>query len=168
MNGENADLPTLFAGQDALRRVVAPESVAAVVAEPVLGEGGLSYPPRDYFRAIQEICGRHGILFVADEVQSGIARTGKWFASEHFNIEPDLITTAKSLGGGLPITFVTGRAEIMDAPEVGGLGSTFDGNPLSCVGALDTIDMIKKEGLLRRAVEIGDRFGTHARRWQSK
>jgi len=154
--------------EDAFKRVVAPESVAAVIAEPVLGEGGFVVPPRDYFRTIHEICRRHGILFVADEVQSGIARTGRWFASEHFGIEPDLITTAKSLGGGLPIAAVTGRAEIMDAPEVGGLGSTFAGNPLSCVAALATIDLIEKEGLLRRAVEIGERFEARARRWQSK
>jgi 4-aminobutyrate aminotransferase/(S)-3-amino-2-methylpropionate transaminase len=154
--------------EDAFKRVVAPESVAAVIAEPVLGEGGFVVPPRDYFRAIHKICRKHGILLIADEVQSGIARTGKWFASEHFGIEPDLITTAKSLGGGLPIGAVTGRAEIMDGPGVGGLGSTFAGNPLSCVAALATIDMIEKEGLLRRAVEMGDRFEARARHWQSK
>src|SRR6266851_2764824 len=111
--------------EDAFKRVVGPESVAAVIAEPVLGEGGFVVPPRDYFRIPHGICRKHGIVFIADEVQSGIARTGKWFASEHFGIEPDLITTAKSLGGGLPIAAVTGRAEIMDAPGVGGLGSTF-------------------------------------------
>jgi len=154
--------------EDAFRRVVDPQSVAALIAEPVLGEGGFVVPPRDYFRAIYEICRKHGILFIADEVQSGIARTGKWFACEHFGIEPDLITTAKSLGGGLPIAAVTGRAEIMDAPGPGGLGSTFAGNPLSCVAALATIDMIEKESLLRRATEIGNRFETRARRWQSK
>src|SRR5256885_278228 len=113
--------------EDAFKRVVAPESVAAVIAEPVLGEGGFVVPPSDYFRLLQAICRKHGILFIADEVQSGFARTGKWFASEHFGIEPDLITMAKSLGGGMPIAAVTGRAEIMDAPGVGSLGGTYCG-----------------------------------------
>lgn len=154
--------------EDAFKRVVAPESVAAVIAEPVLGEGGFVVPPRDYLRILQDICRKHGIVFIADEVQSGIARTGKWFASEHFGIEPDLITTAKSLGGGMPIAAVTGRAEIMDAPGVGGLGSTFAGNPLSCVAALAAMETIEKEGLLARSTAIGKRFEERARGWQKK
>ena len=101
-------------------------------------------------------------------MQSGIARTGKWFASEHFGIEPDLITTAKSLGGGMPIAAVTGRAEIMDAPGIGGLGSTFAGHPLSCVAALAAIETIEKEGLLARSTAIGGRFEERARNWQKK
>jgi len=111
--------------ENAFKRSVAAESVAALIVEPVLGEGGFVVPPRDYFKALHAICRKHGILFIADEVQSGFARTGKWFASEHFGIEPDLITMAKSLGGGMPIAAVTGRAEIMDAPAVGGLGGTY-------------------------------------------
>jgi 4-aminobutyrate aminotransferase/(S)-3-amino-2-methylpropionate transaminase len=154
--------------EDAFQRVVAPESVAAVVAEPVLGEGGFVVPPRNCFRLICDICRKHGIVFIADEVQSGIGRTGKWFASEHFDIEPDLITTAKSLGGGLPIAAVTGRAEIMDAPGIGGLGSTFAGNPISCVAALAAIETIEKEGLLERSVAIGKRFEERALDWQKK
>ena len=154
--------------ENAFKRIVAPESVAAVIAEPVLGEGGFVVPPRDYFRILHDICRKHGIVFIADEVQSGIGRTGKWFASEHFGIEPDLITTAKSLGGGLPIAAVTGRAEIMDAPGVGGLGSTFAGNPLSCVAALAAIETIEKEGLLARSTAIGKRFEERARGWQKK
>jgi 4-aminobutyrate aminotransferase / (S)-3-amino-2-methylpropionate transaminase / 5-aminovalerate transaminase len=154
--------------EDAFKRIVAPESVAAVIAEPVLGEGGFVVPPQDYFRILHDICRKHGIVFIADEVQSGIGRTGKWFASEHFGIEPDLITTAKSLGGGLPIAAVTGRAEIMDAPGVGGLGSTFAGNPLSCVAALAAIETIEKEGLLARSTAIGKRFEERARGWQKK
>jgi 4-aminobutyrate aminotransferase / (S)-3-amino-2-methylpropionate transaminase / 5-aminovalerate transaminase len=154
--------------EDAFKRVVAPESVAAVIAEPVLGEGGFVVPPRNYFQLLHKICRKHGILLIADEVQSGIARTGKWFASEHFGIEPDLITMAKSLGGGLPVAAVTGRAEIMNAPEVGGLGSTFAGNPLSCVAALAVIEMIEKEGLLERSAAIGRRFEERARGWQKK
>jgi 4-aminobutyrate aminotransferase/(S)-3-amino-2-methylpropionate transaminase len=154
--------------EDAFKRVVAPESVAAVIAEPVLGEGGFVVPPRDYFRILHNICRKHGILLIADEVQSGFARTGKWFASEHFGIEPDLITTAKSLGGGMPIAAVTGRAEIMDAPIVGGLGSTFAGNPVSCVAALAAIETIEREGLLARSTAIGKRFEDRARNWQKK
>src|ERR1700683_4394143 len=154
--------------EDAFKRSVAAESVAAVIAEPVLGEGGFVIPPRDYFKALQAICRKHGILFIADEVQSGFARTGKWFASEHFGIEPDLILTAKSLGGGMPIAAVTGRAEIMDAPAVGGLGGTFAGNPLSCAAALAVLDLFDKENLLVRANELGDRFQRRAREWQRR
>src|ERR1700730_16822591 len=153
---------------DAFKRSVAPESVAAVIAEPVLGEGGVIDPPKDYFRLLQKICRQNGILFIADEVQSGFGRTGKWFASEHFGIEPDLITMAKSLGGGMPIAAVTGRAEIMDAPGVGALGGTFCGHPLSCVAALAAIEAIEKENLLSRSVAIGRRFEERARGWQKK
>ncbi|PYU15122.1 MAG: 4-aminobutyrate--2-oxoglutarate transaminase, partial [Acidobacteria bacterium] len=154
--------------EDAFKRSVAPESVAAVIAEPVLGEGGFVVPPRDYFKLLQNICRKHGILFIADEVQSGFARTGKWFASEHFGIEPDLITMAKSLGGGMPIAAVTGRAEIMDAPGVGSLGGTYCGHPLSCAAALAAIETIEKEGLLARSTALGERFEKRARSWQNK
>src|SRR5467141_4362753 len=154
--------------ENAFKRIVAPESVAAVIAEPVLGEGGFVVPPQNYFRILHDICRKHGIVFIADEVQSGIARTGKWFASEHFGIEPDLITMAKSLGGGMPLAAVTGRAEVMDAPGVGGLGGTFGGNPLSCVAALAAIETIEKEGLLARSTAIGKRFEERARGWQKK
>jgi len=130
--------------EDAFKRSVAPESVAAVIAEPVLGEGGFVVPPRDYFKLLQNICRKHGILFIADEIQSGFARTGKWFASEHFGIEPDLITTAKSLGG------------------------TYCGHPLSCAAALAAIETIEKEGLLTRSAAIGERFEKRALGWQKK
>ncbi len=153
---------------DAFKRVVAPESVAALIVEPVLGEGGFIVPPKDYFRLLQEICRKHGILFIADEVQSGIGRTGKWFASEHFGIEPDLITAAKSLGGGFPLAAVTGRAEIMDASGVGSLGGTFGGNPVSCAASLAALETIEKDGLLARSTIIGRRFEERARSWQRK
>src|ERR1700738_3520339 len=153
---------------DAFKRSVAPESVAAVIAEPVLGEGGFIVPPKEYFALLQKICRQHGILFIADEVQSGFATPGKWFASEHFGVEPDLIAMAKSLGGGMPIAAVTGRAEIMDAPGVGALGGTFCGHPLSCVAALAAIETIEKENLLSRSVAIGRRFEERARTWQKK
>src|ERR1041384_1510341 len=154
--------------EDAFKRSVAPESVAAVLAEPVLGEGGFVVPPRDYFKLLQNICRSHGILFIADEIQSGFARTGKWFASEHFGIEPDLLVTAKSLGGGMPIAAVTGRAEVMDAPGPGSLGGTYCGHPLSCAAALAAIETIEKEGLLARSAVIGNRFDVRALGWQKK
>ncbi|HUL15370.1 MAG TPA: 4-aminobutyrate--2-oxoglutarate transaminase [Terriglobales bacterium] len=154
--------------EDAFKRVVSAESVAAVIAEPVLGEGGFVAPPKEFFGVLQEICRKHGILFIADEVQSGIGRTGKFFAIEHYEVEPDLITTAKSLGGGLPLAAVTGRAEIMDAPGVGGLGGTFGGNPLACAAAFAALEMIEKEGLLARAVVIGKRFRERALDWQKR
>ena len=154
--------------EDAFKRSVAAESVAAVIAEPVLGEGGFVVPPRDYFKLLQDICRRHGILFIADEIQSGFARTGKWFASEHFGVEPDLITSAKSLGGGMPIAAVTGRSEIMDAPGLGALGGTFCGHPLSCAAALAVIETIEKDGLLTRSASLGEHFEKRARGWQKK
>jgi 4-aminobutyrate aminotransferase / (S)-3-amino-2-methylpropionate transaminase / 5-aminovalerate transaminase len=154
--------------EDAFNRAVAAESVAAVIAEPVLGEGGFVVPPRDYFKLLQQICRKHGILLIADEVQSGFARTGKWFASEHFGIEPDLITCAKSLGGGMPIGAVIGRAEVMDAPGPGALGGTFCGHPLSCAAALAAIETIEKDDLLARSTATGRRFEERARSWQKR
>jgi 4-aminobutyrate aminotransferase / (S)-3-amino-2-methylpropionate transaminase / 5-aminovalerate transaminase len=154
--------------EDAFKRVVAPESVAAVIAEPVLGEGGFVVPPKEFYAIVSEICHQHGILFIADEVQSGIARTGKYFAIEHYGVEPDLITSAKSLGGGLPLAAVTGRAEIMDAAGVGGLGGTFGGNPLSCAAALAALDIIEKEGLLARSTHLGRKFEARGKQWQKQ
>ena len=154
--------------EDTFKRVVANEEVAAVIAEPVMGEGGFIAPPTDYFKVLIELCHKHGILFLADEVQSGFGRTGALFASERYGIEPDLIVTAKSLGGGLPLAAVTGRAEIMDAPGPGGLGGTFAGNPLSCAAALATLDLFEKTNLLARANELGDRFQRRAREWQRR
>jgi 4-aminobutyrate aminotransferase / (S)-3-amino-2-methylpropionate transaminase / 5-aminovalerate transaminase len=154
--------------EDTFKRVVANEEVGAVIAEPVLGEGGFIAPPPDYFQVLIDLCHKHGILFIADEVQSGFGRTGALFASERYGIEPDLIVTAKSLGGGLPLAAVTGRAEIMDAPGPGGLGGTFAGNPLSCAAALAVLDLFEKENLLERANELGDRFQTRAREWRCR
>jgi len=154
--------------EDTFKRVVSPEAVAAVIVEPVLGEGGFLAPPKEFFSIVQDICRKYGIVLIADEVQSGLGRTGKFFAIEHYGIEPDLILTAKSLGGGLPIAAVTGRAEIMDAPGVGGLGSTFAGNPLACAAALASIEMIEHGGLLERATAMGKHFEKRARGWQKK
>ncbi len=154
--------------EDTFKRVVAADQVAAIIAEPVLGEGGFVVPPKEFFTVIREICDKHGILFIADEVQSGLGRTGKMFAIEHYGVEPDLLITAKSLGGGLPIAAVTGRAEIMDSPIPGGLGSTFAGNPTSCVAGLAAIETIEKDGLLARSTAIGKRFEERAKAWQQK
>jgi 4-aminobutyrate aminotransferase / (S)-3-amino-2-methylpropionate transaminase / 5-aminovalerate transaminase len=154
--------------EDTFRRVVASEDVAAVIAEPVLGEGGFVAPPPEFFRLVMEICRKHGMLFIADEVQSGFGRTGKMFACEHYGIEPDILITAKSLGGGLPLAAVTGRSEIMDAPDVGGLGGTFAGNSLSCAAANAVLDVFESEDLLNRADSIGERFHKRAKEWKTR
>jgi 4-aminobutyrate aminotransferase/(S)-3-amino-2-methylpropionate transaminase len=154
--------------EDTFKRVVASEDVAAVIAEPVLGEGGFVAPPPEFFRIVMDICHKHGVLFIADEVQSGFGRTGKMFACEHYGIEPDMIVTAKSLGGGLPLAAVTGRAEIMDAPGPGGLGGTFAGNPLSCAAANAVLDVFERQHLLARANIIGDHFQRRAENWQRR
>jgi len=154
--------------EDTFKRVVASEDVAAVIAEPVLGEGGFIAPPPDFFKIVMEICHMHGVLFIADEIQSGFGRTGKLFACERYGVEPDLILTAKSLGGGLPMAAVTGRAEIMDAPGPGGLGGTFAGNPLSCAAALAVLDLFEGGNLLARANELGEQFQRRAKQWQKR
>ena len=154
--------------EDTFSRVVASEDVAALIAEPVLGEGGFVTPPPEFFGILIDICHKHGVLFIADEVQSGFGRTGKMFACEHYRIEPDLIVTAKSLGGGLPLGAVTGRREIMDAPGPGGLGGTFAGNPVACAAANAVIDVFENGDLLDRANFIGEQFERRAKAWQSR
>ena len=134
---------------------VAAESVAAVIAEPIQGEGGFVTPPPEYFQKIKSICERHGILFIMDEIQTGMGRTGKLFASEHFGVEPDIILSAKSLAAGLPLASITGRAEIMESPHVGGLGGTYGGNPLACSAALKVLELLKAD-LLERAERLGE------------
>ncbi len=135
---------------------VSAESVAAIIAEPVQGEGGFIVPPKDYFKKLKEICEKYDILFIMDEVQTGMGRTGTIYASEHFDVEPDIILSAKSLGAGMPIAAVTGRTEIMDAPHVGGLGGTYGGNPLACRAALAVLELLDEE-MLKDARELGER-----------
>jgi 4-aminobutyrate aminotransferase/(S)-3-amino-2-methylpropionate transaminase len=137
---------------------VEPSRVAAMIVEPVQGEGGFNIAPAELLVGLRELCDRHGILLIADEVQTGIGRTGKMFAIEHSGVVPDLITLAKSLGGGLPISAVVGRAEVMDSVDPGGLGGTFAGNPLACAAALEVLDIVDSEGLLERSVAIGKRL----------
>jgi 4-aminobutyrate aminotransferase len=139
---------------------VDPEKVACMVLEPVQGEGGFIPMPEDFVRALKEICERHGILYVDDEVQSGTGRTGTMWAIEHYDVEPDLLVSGKSLGGGLPLAAVTGRAEVMDCVPAGGLGGTFGGNPLACVAAAATLDGLTNGGMLERARAVGERLRT--------
>lgn len=135
-----------------------PERVAAIIVEPVQGEGGFHVAPPELMRALRDICDRHGLLLIADEVQSGFARTGRMFAVEHSGIQPDLITVAKALAGGFPLAGVIGRAAVMDAVEPGGLGGTYGGAPVSCAAALAVLDVIEDEGLCARADVIGARL----------
>ena len=136
---------------------VAAEQTAAVIAEPIQGEGGFITPPPEYFRKLQAICKKHGIVLIIDEVQTAMGRAGKLFAIEHWGIAPDIIVTAKSLAGGLPLSAVTGRAELMNAPHVGGLGGTFAGNPIACRAALAVLEVFEEERLLARAEALGQK-----------
>jgi 4-aminobutyrate aminotransferase/(S)-3-amino-2-methylpropionate transaminase len=147
---------------------VNPEAVAAVVAEPVQGEGGFIAPPRGYFQELVNICRDNGILFVADEIQSGMGRTGKMFAIEHWNVEPDLITVAKSLAAGMPLSAVVGRQEIMDAVHPGGLGGTYGANPVACRAALAVLDIFEEEHLLEKANALGQKLAARFEKWQEQ
>jgi 4-aminobutyrate aminotransferase len=149
-----ADLDRLFHGD------VDPKSVAAIIIEPVQGEGGFNVAPADFLRALRRLCDEHGIVMIADEVQGGMARTGKMFSIEHSAVVPDLITVAKGLGGGFPLSGVTGRASIMDAAHAGGLGGTYGGNPISIAAAHAVLDVIEAEGLCARAAAVGDKMRT--------
>jgi 4-aminobutyrate aminotransferase / (S)-3-amino-2-methylpropionate transaminase / 5-aminovalerate transaminase len=154
--------------EDTFKRMVAVETVAAVIVEPILGEGGFITPPQEFFPILAEICRKHGILIIADEVQSGFARTGSMFACERLGLKPDLITMAKSLSGGLPLAAVTGRAEIMDTTGPGTLGGTFGGNPAACEAALAVLDVIESENLSSRANHLGEIFRRRAADWQKR
>jgi len=136
---------------------VDPQTVACVLLEPVQGEGGFVPMPDDYPARLLEVCAEHGILYVDDEVQSGAGRTGKVWAIEHYGIEPDLLVSGKSIGGGLPLAAVTGRAELMDAVPAGGLGGTFGGNPLSCAAAVAVLEAVREPELLDQATRVGER-----------
>jgi len=135
-----------------------PERIAAIILEPVLGEGGYHPVPTELMQALRGICDKHGILLIADEVQAGFGRTGTWFAIEHSGVVPDLITVAKSMAGGYPIAGVIGRADVMDALAPGGLGGTYGGNPVACAAALAAIQAIEEEGLLARSTALGEHF----------
>ena len=162
----HAPFPNAFHGvteEDALAHLerlfassLDPERVAAIIIEPVQGEGGFTVAPFGFLRALREICDRHGIVFIADEVQAGMARTGRMFGVDHAGVAPDLVTMAKGLAGGFPLSAVTGRAEIVDAPDPGGVGGTYAGNPLAVAASHAVLDVIEEEGLCERAGRIGE------------
>ena len=144
------------------------QAIAAVIVEPVLGEGGFVPAPPDFLNKLTTLCRRHGILMIADEIQTGIGRTGRMFACEHFGFVPDLLLTAKSLAAGLPLAAVIGRAELMDSPEPGGLGGTFGGNPMALAAAHAVLDVLESGDLFRRAETIGARIEYRARSWAAQ
>jgi 4-aminobutyrate aminotransferase/(S)-3-amino-2-methylpropionate transaminase len=146
------------------------DQLAAVIIEPVLGEGGYVEAPLDYMKRLRQFCTEHGVVLILDEIQTGFGRTGKLFACEHYGIDPDLMTLAKGLGGGMPIGAVTGRAEMMDAPIDGGLGGTYGGNPVACAAALAVFEQIEADqgAFLRRAAEIGERLSACLVSWKER
>ncbi|MDQ6930605.1 MAG: aspartate aminotransferase family protein, partial [Candidatus Eremiobacteraeota bacterium] len=144
--------------RELLATQVSPDRVAAIIIEPVLGEGGFIAAPPEFLRALRSICDEYGMLLIADEIQSGFGRTGKYFALEHSGVEADLLCVAKSLAGGLPLSAVIGKAEIMDAPGPGGLGGTYAGNPIACAAALAVLEIFEEEHLLERSDRIGKRI----------
>ncbi|MDP8957564.1 MAG: 4-aminobutyrate--2-oxoglutarate transaminase [Actinomycetota bacterium] len=160
---EEAGQLALDAIERAFVTVVDPRSVAAAVVEPIQGEGGFVVPTADFLPGLAEICRRHGILLIVDEIQSGFGRTGKFLASEHFGTEPDIVLLAKALASGYPLSAVVGRTEIMDAPGPSAIGGTYVGNPVACAAANAVLDVIEEEGLVERAEEVGK---TIRARWE--
>jgi 4-aminobutyrate aminotransferase/(S)-3-amino-2-methylpropionate transaminase len=148
--------------------IVDPDSVAAIIMELELGEGGFVPAPKEYVTTLAGFARDHGILFIADEIQTGFGRTGKLFACEHYDLVPDLITTAKSLAGGLPLAAVTGRADVLEAPQIGGLGGTYGGNPLACAGALAVLDAMEAEAIPARAARMGERIRARFCEWATR
>jgi 4-aminobutyrate aminotransferase/(S)-3-amino-2-methylpropionate transaminase len=152
----------------AFQTLVAPEDVAAIVFEPVQGEGGFFPATREFVEGVRAICDEYGIVMVCDEVQSGFARTGRFFAIEHFGVTPDLITIAKSIAMGIPLSGVLGKAEIMDAPQEGGVGGTYVGNPVAQAAAVAVLDVIEDEGLVERSAAIGETIRSRMLAWQAR
>jgi len=158
----------LAALERALITQVAAETVAAIVIEPVQGEGGFVVAPKPFIEGVRRICDQHGIVMVVDEVQTGFGRTGKLFAIEHYEIEPDLITIAKSIAAGLPLSGVIGKAEIMDAPPDSGIGGTYVGNPVAQAAALAVLDVIEDEGICEHAAQLGETIRARMESWQER
>jgi 4-aminobutyrate aminotransferase/(S)-3-amino-2-methylpropionate transaminase len=159
---------SLAAIEQLFKADVDPARVAALIIEPVQGEGGFYVAPPEFLRSLRALCDRHGMLLIADEIQSGMARTGRMFAIEHAGVEPDLMTVAKSIGGGLPLSAVVGKAEIMDAPPAGGLGGTYAGSPVACAAALAVLDVIAEERLIERAQQLGTKLSARLKTLQAK
>ncbi len=166
MTDESYDETVIQAFDQFFVSTVAPETVACVVMEPVQGEGGFIIPSKRFVQHVADFCKRHGIVFVADEIQTGFARTGKYFAIEHFDVVPDLVTVSKSLAAGVPLSGVIGRAEMLDAAAPGELGGTYAGSPLGCAAALAVLDIIEEERLNKRSEEIGTAIEAQALAWR--
>nr|WP_202107173.1 4-aminobutyrate--2-oxoglutarate transaminase [Agromyces seonyuensis] len=164
LSGEAAAARTI----DYIVTHIGASEVAAIFVEPIQGDGGIVIPAEGYFPALKAFCEEHGILFVADEIQAGIARTGAWYSIEHFGVVPDLVTSAKGIAGGFPLAAVTGRAEIMDAVQPGGIGGTFGGNPVSTAAALATLDLIEREGLIEEAKRVERAFAARIGDWAER
>ncbi|MBS1914828.1 MAG: 4-aminobutyrate--2-oxoglutarate transaminase [Bacteroidetes bacterium] len=154
--------------EEAFISQIDPDSLAAIIIEPVQGEGGFLPIPAAYLHKIREVCDKHGIVFIADEIQCGASRTGKLFAVEHSNVVPDIIVSAKSIGAGMPISAITGKAEIMDAPHLGGVGGTYGGSPVACVAAIEAIKILKSESFLERVNEVGEIIRATLEKWKTK
>jgi 4-aminobutyrate aminotransferase/(S)-3-amino-2-methylpropionate transaminase len=173
-----APYPNTYRGPDAVTALaalermfaahIAAENVAAIVFEPQLGEGGFVPAPREFVEGLRAICDRHGIVLVADEVQTGFGRTGRMFAMEHFGVEPDLVLLAKSIAGGLPLSGVIGKVEIMDGAHAGAIGGTFIGNPVALAAATAVLDVFEDEGLVERSMSVGDTLRARMLEWQSR
>jgi 4-aminobutyrate aminotransferase/(S)-3-amino-2-methylpropionate transaminase len=147
---------------------VDPESLAAIIIEPVQGEAGFLPIPAAYLHKLREVCDRYGIVFIADEIQCGAGRTGKFFAVEHSGVVPDIIVSAKSIGAGMPISAITGKAEILDAPHLGGVGGTYGGSPVACVAAIEAIKIIKSDAFLTRVHKVGEIIRITLESWKEK
>jgi 4-aminobutyrate aminotransferase len=150
------DLPCLDYLRDFLERVIYPEEVAAMIIEPVMGEGGYAPAPRDFLRELRTLCTQHGIQLIFDEVQSGMGRTGQWFAAQHYGVSPDILTVAKGIASGFPLSAVVAGKEVMSRWEPGAHGTTFGGNPVSCAAAAATIAVIEDDGLLQKVRTAGE------------
>ncbi|MFX3619505.1 MAG: 4-aminobutyrate--2-oxoglutarate transaminase [Sporolactobacillus sp.] len=169
MTDETYDQKVIEAFEDFFLGTVAPEMVACLIMEPVQGEGGFVIPSKKFVQYVRDFCTKHGIVFIADEIQSGFARTGKMFAIENFDVVPDLMTISKSLAAGFPLSGVVGKAEILDACDLkGSLGGTYCGNPLACAAALAVLEVIDEEHLLEKAEHIGSLFEQQALEWKTK
>ena len=159
---------SLAAIDQLFKYVIEPARVAAIIVEPVLGEGGFYAAPPQFLRALRKVCDQHGMVFIADEIQTGFARTGRMFAMQHYDVEPDLVTMAKSLAGGFPLAAIVGKAHLMDAPVTGGLGGTYAASPVGCAAALAVLEVMEKEDLCGRARQLGELVGARLKKLQQQ
>ncbi|WP_395761220.1 4-aminobutyrate--2-oxoglutarate transaminase [Bacillus sp. 3G2] len=168
LSQEEVDAQILAYFERFMLEEVASDNIAAIILEPLQGEGGFIVPTTTFMQGVRNICDKYGIIMIADEIQTGFARTGSLFAMDHFGVVPDLMTFSKSIAAGIPLSAVTGRADLMDAPGPGQLGGTFSGSPAACAAALAVLDVIEEENLVNRAVEIGERMMTVFHSWKEK